>query len=149
MELKTPTPLTTEHQSLMSGLNQARHLGGQVGKAADRVARLMQSHIAREEEFALPPLGLLQKLADDRCEPPMMDAVTLAERLEKELPNLLAEHRMIIAALEELMAAATKEGHLQMAGFAEKMMLHTREEELVTYPAAILVGKYVKLRLKG
>jgi hypothetical protein len=149
MEMKTPSPLAMEHQALLAELNQARHAGGNTGKAAERVARLMQTHIAREEEFALPPLSLLQKLADGRCEAPMMEAVALAERLEKELPNLFAEHRMIVAALEELMSAATKEGQQEMADFAEKLMLHTREEELVTYPAAILVGKYVKLRLKG
>jgi ABC-type amino acid transport substrate-binding protein len=149
MEMKPPSPLTMEHQALMADLNQARHLGGHTGTTADRVGRLMQTHIAKEEQFALPPLSLLQKLAEGRCDAPMLDAVDLAERLEKELPNLLAEHRMIVAALEELMAAATKEGHTQIAEFAEKVMLHTREEELVTYPAAILVGKYVKMRIKG
>ncbi len=145
MEIKTPSPLAMEHQALLAELNMARRLGGHTGEAADRIERMMQTHIAKEEEFALPPLGLLQELASGHLEAGMMAAAYLAETLEKELPNLLAEHRMITAALEELMAAASREGHQQVAFFAEKMMLHSRAEELVTYPAAILVGRYLKM----
>lgn len=149
MEMKSPPPLTMEHQSLLADLNQARHLRGLTAKAADRVGRLMQPHYAKEEEIALPQLGLMQALANGHVESGMMAAAILAERLQAELPNMLAEHRMIIAALEELMAAATKENHPQVTDFVEKMMLHIQYEEMVTYPAAILVGKHVKMLLEG
>jgi hypothetical protein len=34
------------------------------------------------------------------------------------------------------------------AGFAEKLTLHAQTEEEVLYPAALLVGRYVKLSLR-
>ena len=106
MELKTPTPLESEHQALHAELSQAIKLEGRTGKATRLVARLIERHFAKEEEIALPPLSLLPALAQGPIEPGMEAAITLAARLHDELPNLLAEQRVIVAALEELMAVA-------------------------------------------
>jgi len=35
------------------------------------------------------------------------------------------------------------------ARFAEKLMLHAQTEEEVLYPAAILVGEYLKVKLES
>jgi hypothetical protein len=148
MELETPTPLKSEHQALSAEISQALKLEGRTGKATRLVARLMERHFAREEEFALPPLGLLPALAQGTIETGMAAAVTMAARLHDELPNLLAEQRVVVAALEELMAAAESEGHAELVGFAETLMLHEEIERQVTYPTAILIGKYLQLRLK-
>ena len=40
--------------------------------------------------------------------------------------------------------AARAEGHTQYADFAEELKLHARTEEEVMYPAAVLVGEYIK-----
>lgn len=149
MELKTPTPLQSEHQALDAEINQAVKLGGRTGKATRLVARLMERHFAKEEEFALPPLGLLPALAEGTLEQGMAAAVTMAARLHDELPNLLAEQRVIAAALEELMASAQIEGHAELAGFAERLLLHEEIERQLSYPTAILIGKYLQLRLKA
>jgi hypothetical protein len=149
MELKTPTPLMSEHQALYAELNRAVKLEGRTGKATRLVARLIERHFAREEAFALPPLGLLPSLAQGSIEPQMAAAITLAAKLHDELPNLLAEQRVIIAAREELMAAAQDEGHTELVGFAERLMLHEEIEQQVSYPTAIMIGKYLQLRLKG
>jgi hemerythrin HHE cation binding domain-containing protein len=149
MELKTPTPLQSEHQALSAEINQAVRLEGSTGKATRLVARLIERHFAKEEEFALPPLGLLPLLAQGTIETGMAAAITMAAKLHDELPNLLAEQRVIIAALEELMAVAESEGHAELVGFAEKLMLHEEIEEKVYYPTAILIGKYLQLRLKN
>ena len=149
MELKTPTPLQSEHQALNAEINQAVKLEGRTGKVTRLVARLMERHFAKEEEFALPPLGLLPALAEGTVEQEMAAAVTMAARLHGELPNLLAEHRVIAAALEELMAAAEDEDHPELVGFAEKLLLHEELERQLSYPTAILIGKYLQLRLKA
>lgn len=148
MELKTPTPLQSEHQALNAEINQAVKLEGRTGKATRLVARLMERHFAKEEDFVLPPLGLLPALAEGTVEPEMAAAVTMAARLHGELPNLLAEQRVIAAALEELMASAQSEDHPELAGFAEKLLLHEEIERQLSYPATILIGKYLQLRLK-
>lgn len=149
MELKTPTPLKSKHQALYAEINQAVKLEGRTGKATRLVARLIERHFAKEEEFALPPLALLPTLAQGTIEQEMAAAITMAARLHDELPDLLAEQRVIVAALEELMSAAESEGHAELVGFAERLMLHEEMEEQVSYPTAILIGKYLQLRLKS
>jgi hypothetical protein len=148
MELKTPIPLQSEHQALHAEIIQAAKLEGRTGKATRLVARLIERHFAKEEEFALPPLGLLPALAQGTIEPQMAAAITLATKLHDQLPDLLAEQRVIVAALEELMAAAEDEGHTELVEFAERLMLHEEIEQQVSYPTAILIGKYLQLRLK-
>jgi hypothetical protein len=79
--------------------------------------------------------------------PGMADVLALADRLEAELPGMLAEHQQIMAALGDLVAAANAEKRPKYAHFAEKLMSHASTEEEVLYPAALLVGRYLKLRL--
>jgi hypothetical protein len=56
---------------------------------------------------------------------------------------------VVVAALKNLIAAAEAEKKPEYARFAEKLMLHAQTEEEVLYPAAILVGEYLKLRFKN
>ena len=61
---------------------------------------------------------------------------------------MLREHQAVVAALAQLAAAAEKEKLPEHARFAEKLALHAKTEEDVLYPAAILVGEYLKLKLE-
>lgn len=149
MELKTPTPLQSEHQALYAEINAAAKLDDRTGKAARLVARLLERHFALEDEFVFPPLGLLPALAQGTIEPEMAAALVMTKRLNDELPNLIAVQRVIIAALEELMTVAEEEGHAELVGFAENLMLHEEMERDVSYPTAILIGKYLQLLLKA
>ena len=148
MEIETPIPLKSEHQALYAEINQAAKLEGRTGSAARLVARLVEPHFAKEEQFALPPLCLLPALSQGTIEPQMAAAITLAAKLHHQLPDLLAEQHVIAAALEELMATAETDGHPELIGFAEKLMLHEEIERQVSYPTAILIGKYLQLRLR-
>jgi hypothetical protein len=49
--------------------------------------------------------------------------------------------------LNHLVEVAKKENRIEVVGFAEKLKLHARNEEIL-YPAAILVGEYLKLRIE-
>lgn len=147
MRPSIPEPLIAEHAELHAELSSALDAGGRVGEAAKEVAKRLHLHFAREEEFALPPLGLLGSLAYGTTEPDMAEVLPLTDKLETELTGMLAEHKQIIAALDELVIAATEEAKPQHARFAEKLILHARTEEQVLYPAALLVGRYVRLKL--
>jgi iron-sulfur cluster repair protein YtfE (RIC family) len=76
----------------------------------------------------------------------MKDAIAMADRLRAELNQMLSEHREIVARLKTLTEAALKENKLDYVQFAEKLSLHAQTEEEVLYPAAILVGEYLKLQ---
>jgi len=144
-----PRPLTVEHQELHEELLKGTKEPGDVGEAAKAVAELLHPHFVKEEEYALPPLGLLASLAQGKVTPEMASAIPMADKLKAELAHMLQEHRSIVAALETLAEAATKAGKSQYARFAEKLKLHAQTEEQVLYPAAILVGEYLKLKRSG
>ena len=97
----------------------------------------------------MPPLGLLSKLSEGQITIEMKDTIAMAERLRAELKQMLSEHREIVARLKTLMETSLKENKLDYVQFAEKLTLHAQTEEEVLYPAAILVGEYLKMQFEN
>ncbi len=128
-------------------LEHAVEEGGKVGEAALALKNVMLPHIQREEKFALPPLGLLPIVSKGEVDYDMNEAVFLADQLKAEMPKMLSEHAAILAAINHLDEAARLEGKKQYQGMAAMMRLHLEEEEQVYYPAALLVGVYLHVRL--
>jgi hypothetical protein len=149
MKPKIPRPLKLEHEELHAELVKATQAGGRVGHAAKAVAKVLHEHFVKEEEFALPPLGLLSALARDQIGEDARTVLSMTDRLKSELPRMLEEHKAVVAALKTLIAAAEAEKKPEHARFAQKLMLHAQTEEEVLYPAAILLGEYLKLKLKS
>lgn len=145
MTFDVPESLTIEHEELHHELASATRRGGQTGAAAERVATLLHAHVMREEELALPPLALLRPLAAGHVSPEMRDVVSLTDRLKADLPRMLDEHQAILVALEGLAHAARVERHPEVVRFVGKLILHAHTEEQVLYPAALLVGEFLKL----
>ncbi|MGE5445981.1 MAG: hemerythrin domain-containing protein [Ignavibacteriales bacterium] len=147
MEFKIPQPLKLEHEELHAELVKTTKAGGKLGDAAKAVAKILHPHFVKEEEYALPPLGLLPLLAEGKVTSEMGNVLTMTDRLKAELPQMLEEHKAIVAALKNLVDVAKKEKKMEYAYFAEKLILHAQNEEEVLYPTAILIGEYVKLKL--
>lgn len=114
MEFKIPGSLKVEHEELHGELVQATKIEDPVGAAARNVAALLHPHFVKEEEYALPPLGLLPALANGAVTPEMRKVLAMTDRLKAELPEMLAEHKEVVGALQKL------------------------------YPTAILIGEYVR-----
>jgi hypothetical protein len=147
MTFDIPKPLKAEHDELHAELVRATKAGGQTGDAAKTVAKLLHPHFVKEEAYALPPLALLVPLSEGRFEPGMAEVLKMTDRLKPDMPTMLAEHKEIVGALGKLVEAAKSEGKPDIVHFAEKLMLHARTEEQVLYPAAILVGELVRMKL--
>jgi hypothetical protein len=145
---RIPEPMRIEHAELHEELSAATRAPGRVGAAARAVAEVLHPHFVREEEIALPPLGLLQGLARGDAVTEEMAAAVLpmTEALRAELPKMLEEHGRISVALEELARVARAEGRPEFAALAEKIMIHAQTEEQVNYPAALLVGEMVRAK---
>jgi len=146
MEFKTPISLKKEHDELHDMLRKATQLSGKTGEAAKAVAELMHPHFLKEEEYALPPLGLLPQLSSGKLSEEMKQVLSMTDKLKTELPEMLIEHKQIVAALEVLVQHATAEHHPDVAEFAEKLMLHAQTEEEVSYPTAILIGEFLRVK---
>ena len=149
MNFQIPSSLKAEHEELHSELVRATKAGGRTGEAAKAVAKLMHPHFLKEEEYALPPLGLLGPLSKGKLEPAMSDVLKMTDKLEAEMPRMLAEHKEIVTALQRLIDTAKSESMLDYMRFAEKLMAHARAEEEVSYPTALLIGRYLKGALPG
>jgi hypothetical protein len=147
MKFEIPRPMKIEHDELHADLAKATKAGGQTGEAAKAVAKVLHHHFVKEEEYALPPLGLLIALSEGKFEPGMADVLKMTEQLEAELPTMLSEHKAIVAALMTLVDAAKAENQPDVVHFAEKLMLHAQTEEQVSYPTTLLIGRYVKSKL--
>lgn len=151
METKTieiPKSIQTEHAAIHSALVEATGARGRVGVAAKELAGILHPHFVREEQIALPPLGLLAPLAA-RTELPvavLSEALTMSDALRSELPRMLEEHEAIRAAVKKLHSAARAEEATRYEQLAEQLALHAQTEEEVLYPAAILVGDIIRAR---
>jgi hypothetical protein len=64
MDIKIPASLQAEHGALHEELVALTNAGGKTGQAAQAVAEALHAHFEREEELAMPPLGLLPALAE-------------------------------------------------------------------------------------
>ncbi len=146
MALTSPSSLKHEHEELHAELVSATKAGGKTGQAAQAVARALHLHFVKEEEYALPPLGLLAMLADGKLPPDREAVISMTEKLKKDLGHMLHEHKAIVIELHKLMEAAKNEYKPEYVHFAEKLKLHAQTEEEVLYPAAILIGEYLKLK---
>jgi hypothetical protein len=144
-----PDAVREEHEELHRRLSEATLAGGRVGAAAKKAARLLHAHLIREEELAMRPLGLLRALAEGAVTADMAGVLGLTNALRDELPRMLAEHRQIVLALNTLREAAHEEDRPSFGELADELILHARMEEEILYPAALLVGEFLKLKLKA
>jgi iron-sulfur cluster repair protein YtfE (RIC family) len=146
--LQIPESIRIEHEAIHTALVEATKAPGAVGSAAKELAAVLHPHFVREEEIALPPLGLLAPLAAGGQPAGMADAVVMADTLKKEMPRMLDEHTRIRAAVAKLRAVARAEHAAEAERLADELTLHAQTEEQVLYPAAILVGDLVRARSK-
>jgi hypothetical protein len=143
--LETPHALRMEHRHLRDDLARAVADGEGVGDVARAIERTLIPHLKREEESVLRLLGLLPGLARDESIPNSAGIIATAEQFERELPQLQLEHRTIYEATKRLRDVIRRERKPQYQDFADRLWLHVRLDEEVLYPAAIVVGRYVKM----
>ncbi len=146
-ESDNPGSSKAEHGDLRETLWRAEKAGGRTGEAAVAVMKVLFPHMFMEERYAVPPLKLLPLLARGEVTPDMRSILPKVDRLKAEMPRMLEDHRLIVLALRDLLRAATEEKHPEYVQIASKIIAHAQNEEEVLYPAAILVGEYVRLRL--
>lgn len=145
-KIEIPAGIKAEHEEIHAELVAATKAPGRVGEAARALAEVLHPHFVREEQIALPPLGLLAALARGESSAAMRAVLSLTDSLRQELPRMLEEHKAIHAATVHLGQAAQAEKNEAVAHLADKLALHAQSEEEVFYPAAILVGDLVRAR---
>lgn len=144
--LVIPSSVEASHRAVQSRLAAMTNAGGRTGAAAVELDRVLRPHLRKEEQLALPLLGLLPGLAQGAAPADLPGALALADRLRAEMPAMLREHQGIATALVTLRRAAQEDGNTDAAAFADQLAAHAAEEEQILYPGALLVGAYLRPR---
>jgi len=144
-----PESMRAEHGAIHAALERAMEAPGRVGEAARTLATVLHPHFEREEQIALPPLGLLAPLARGELTEAMLDILPMTDALRAELPRMLQEHVAIRAATMRLGEVARAEGNTPVARLAEQLALHAKSEEEMFYPAGVLVGEIIRARAES
>lgn len=108
----------------------------------------MEHHFKEEEDFVLPPLGLLPLLTSGKIPEQSKQVIQLCEKLKSQLSHLSVEHQMIKAYMDELIDVAANENHPEIIEFEQEVQKHAKTEEEVFFPTSILIGEYLKLKSK-
>ncbi len=140
-----PSSLEKEHHELRSILERAVEEPGQLGESARRLADKVFPHFRREEEFALPPLGLLS-VSGTGSLAEVDEVIAMTDRLREEIASMLEDHVHIAKASNLFAASAEREGRDDYVAFADALTDHARMEEEIMYPAALLIGSYLRVQ---
>lgn len=142
--MQTPQSLAAEHRELHEVLARASKESGEIGRAAEELEKSLAPHFKREEQIATPPLGLLPTLAREEATADMRAVLSMTDALERELPQMLKEHEAIRQAVTKFRAAAVQAQREDYVRFSDGLAAHAKQEEEILYPAAVLVGRYVR-----
>jgi hypothetical protein len=144
---EVPASIQKEHDDLLAKMYQITLLQDSTGKAATKLYELMQHHFKEEEDYVLPPLGLLPLLAEGKVPDQTKEIIQLTDKLKAQLTHITVEHQLIKAFMDELMQVASKQNHPEIMEFEKELHKHATIEEEVYFPAAIMVGEYLKLKV--
>lgn len=143
---EVPAAIKKEHVELLDAIGKLALLPDSTGRAAVKLNELMQHHFKEEETYVLPPLGNLPLLAGGQLPEHSKEVIGLTEKLKTELSHMHAEHQLIKAFMDELIEAAASENHPEAIALEKAISEHAAIEEEVYFPAAIMVGEYLKLK---
>ncbi len=144
-----PEGMKAEHDAIHQQLVRVTQAAGRTREAGRALAEVLHPHFVREEQIALPPLGLLAPLARGELTEAMSAVLPMTDSLRAELPRMFEEHKAIHAATARLAEAARQESNAEGAALAATLAAHAEAEEQLFYPAALLVGEVVRARMQA
>lgn len=134
-----------EHEGLLETLEYAKSRRGSVGETAGALQAALAMHMEREESV-LAVLASLEDLAAGHWPGNPELLLEKADVVEHDLKRMHKEHDLIATLAGQLRRAAEKEGEEEVARFCDDLARHAAMEEQVLYPAALIAGRYVRLR---
>ena len=143
---EVPSSIKKTHKYLLEQIQKMTLYKDSSGRVAKKIEELMQHHFQEEEDFILPPLGLLPILANGQMPEQSDDVILLSENVKSMMDHMSVEHQLINAYIQELKQASGKENLPEIIEFENEVIKHATSEEEVLFPASILIGEYLKLK---
>jgi hypothetical protein len=142
-----PQSLQISHKETLEQLTLLTRKKGPVGVAANKALVVFRRHIAREQEFILPPLTLLPLLAEGKVTPEMAWALPMTDRVRAEREQIFEEHTKITDALNELIVAATRANDRDAKEFAETAAADSLGDMEILEPTLLIIGDILHSKL--
>lgn len=143
---EVPSSIKNSHENLLEKINKITTYKDSSRTIALKTEELMLHHFKEEEDFILPLLGLLPSLANEQKIEQTKNVILLSQKVKENLNHMSAEHQLIKAYINELKQACANENLPEIIEFENYVIKHAKSEEEVYFPAAILVGEYLKLK---
>lgn len=145
-DMALPSSIQNEHDSLLTRLRGITLFEDTAGMLATKLLELMEHHFSEEENMVFPQLALLPSLADGEVPENAKEIIELSEKFKSQLAHMSVEHQMIILQMEALANVVSTEDLPEFLAFRRAVEKHAVAEEEIYFPAAILVGEYLKMK---
>ena len=136
-----------EHQETLERLGVLAKHPGAVGVAARKAIVLFKRHYAREEEYILPPLTLLPRLADGKATPDMAWAMAMCDRVKADEAEIFQEHTEVTNAANALYAAGMAAHDRAATEFARAAVTDSLNDLELLEPTVLLIGEHLHMSL--
>jgi hypothetical protein len=137
-----------QHELIVGRLESIAKRDSPAGAAAAKAVTFLKAHYAKEEEYVLPPLGLLPNILKTPHPADLSRALAMAERTKAALDELLADHEQITGMMNALIEAAKREGDEELVHLAARVAAQSLNDIEVNQPAVILIGEYIRANLQ-
>ena len=146
--IPSPQSIRLQHDQIISRLDHfARSKDEQSAAAAKKAATFLREHYAKEEQFVLPPLSLLSRIAKGEITKDMEPAIAMADRTKSALSEFEDDHIKITSLMNELIEVGKRKKDDELVRLATRVAAQSLNDIEVNQPAAILVGDYLRQRL--
>jgi hypothetical protein len=147
VEHQIPQSLQLQHTLTMEYLADLSRRSGPVGVEAGKLRALFQAHMAKENEFILPPLTLLPALARGQVTPDMKWAISMSDRVKAEQEDIFRSHIAVVEQAVALENAADNAGDETVRDWVRGAIIDDMGDLEVMEPMSALVGDLLRAKL--
>jgi len=145
--LQVPQSIRLQHELIVNRLASLAKKKGPVGAAAQKAMQTVKEHYAKEEQFVLPALALLPRLAKGEVSKDMEPAIVMADKTKAALADLQNDHIQITSLMNEVIEVARKHRSEELMRLATRIANQSLNDIEVAQPAAIFIGEYLRQRM--
>jgi len=146
---ETPSFIKREHEQLLEHVQAFTLFQDSAGLVAIKLHEIMEHHFQEEEDYVLPPLGLLPLLAGGQLPENSREIIGLTDKLQSQLSHLNAEHQLIKAHMDEMLKTSAAFNHPEIKEFEKQLLQHAKVEEEIYFPAALVIGENLKVKTQS
>lgn len=144
---QVPQSIRSEHQQIIARLEHfSESKDKESADAAQKAAAFLKEHYAKEEQFVLPPLSLLPRIAKGEISKNMRQAIEMADRTKSALTEFSDDHIKITSLMNDLITAGKKNKDDDLVRLATRVAAQSLNDIEVNQPTAILIGDYLRRR---